>query len=73
MPHEVIDDALQDATAIANAILSRKHDPVQTACNLAVFAVVIAGEDQIAKIALAQTMLQYARELDPDLVGACWH
>ena len=48
---------------------ARQFDSTKTAITLAYFAATVAGDDQAARVSLAQAMLELACELDSDLVG----
>jgi hypothetical protein len=57
--------------AVANAVLeARNYDPIECSRGVAAMAVVIAGNDPVARVSLARMMLQLVDELDPDLLGA---
>ncbi len=60
---------------VANAVLAAKdHDPLRSACGLALFASVIAEGSDETRTAVAYTMLCLALELDPDLrIALRWH
>jgi hypothetical protein len=63
-------EELHHATTIANAVMAaRQFDSTKTAITLAYFAATVAGDDQAARVSLAQAMLELACELDSDLVG----
>jgi hypothetical protein len=55
--------ALQAATAIANAVRAGDADPSRVATALVTFAVIVCGEDQAARMALALEMMSSADEL----------
>ena len=60
---------------VVNAVLAAKRgDPLRSACGLALFASVLAEDDEVARTTVALVMLQLALELDPDLFFALrWH
>lgn len=69
--------ALQDAehvTDVANAVMrARAYDATSTSIGLAVIASTVAGDNQMAKTALAFAMLRMVKELDPDVLNAKWN
>ena len=73
MQHE--DHDAHHAVAVANAVLAAKRgDPLRSACGLALFASVLAENDQASRTTIALVMLELALELDPDLfVALRWH
>jgi hypothetical protein len=73
MQHE--DHDAYNVVQVANAVLAAKRgDPLRSACGLALFASVLAEDDEVARTTVALVMLQLALELDPDLFFALrWH
>jgi hypothetical protein len=68
MQHEPHD--MHDVAAVANAVLAAKRgDPLRSACGLALFASVLAEDDEVAQTTVALVMFQLALELCPDLAA----
>jgi hypothetical protein len=58
---------------LATEILrAQGFDRAGVCCGLAIMAKVIAGNDAMAKTALAETMAKLAVELDPDAISIKW-
>jgi hypothetical protein len=70
-------DEARHVVAVANAVTAvgaaMKYNACQIARGLVVIATVMAGDDPAARTAVAKTMLDHARELDADVIGARVH
>jgi len=68
MPHDQAQQDTEHATAIANEMLKAlDYNASVCARGLCHLAIVLVDRDPAAKVALAQTMLKLARELEPRL------
>ena len=58
---------------VCNAVIAAQDfNRTQCACGVAIISTVIAGDDPVAKLALAKEMAKLIEELEPGFMRARW-